>query len=786
MGKGRTLRVVSCVMLALVCLMPALCLERQSNLFLFGTLGVLLGSFAALVVLALSYGERAQRAIPLFELAGVALFCASFWFLLQAPDRVLEWVPPHWALYVPFLERVVLCSFGALSAFCLALTFWNGQLALRPLSGAKGSLLFGLLALCFIWGVLFEGFWFAVWLAPANQKLLSGLLSAAFAFCLYGLVALLCCKTSGALLKGGKGNAPILIVFYTAFFAAGQLSWGLLNRLWGSDSWNSELSLVCLILLLITVIFAFVRLRRFSEKPLDEVEPCVKDEFDDGWLAETFGLSAREGQAVSLVIKGLTSEEAAEKMGVKAPTVRTYLQRVYKKGGVQGLDELAFKITEARLLLPDASANEEDGDRGLPSSCRLPLSSATRSRLSFCLLFSFGLIVGLVLVPHSDFFGDMAWRVSQIHSQLMGLFLALAGGFVFALTYLGVRSWRIGLLVSSVADSLQHMSTWSCLLFALLLFASLASFSLWIALMAISAAAFVLCSILLLIASTVSEGKDNPGCSEQSVGGFGGARIVALLILFVMCGYAFEDAWRPATDDFTWWIQTVFLVVLVLCLAARVKDARFIWISLLFALFSVLGLGCGIRVALLVLILCFWFCLAAKGGSYSTPSALPSLVAVFGLSMLSARWFTDAWWDQMSYGYVSAVAHGGFWLIGAVVPAIELLFVAASFGSLIFLVVFERVSREAADPDLDESRVSLYLESRGLTSLESDVLLGLAQGKTGAKLAHELHYAAGTINTARWSAYKKLGIHNRDELIRLFESNGFALADGVVGSGRDS
>ncbi len=786
MGKRRTWRAVSCVMVALVCLMPVLCLERQSNLFLFGSLGMLLGSLAALAVLALSYGDKAQRAIPLLELAGIVLLCASLWFLLQTSDRTPDWVPSHWALYVPFLGRVALCAIGAVSAFCFALLSWNGKFALRPLNGIKGSLSLGLLILCFVWGALFEGFWFAVWLIPVGQEPFSGLLSAGFAFCLYGLLALFCCKASDVLLKENKGSAPILISFAMMFFAAGQLSWGLLNRLLGSSSWSFETSLICLILVLLTGIFSFVSFRRYIEKPLGEVEPCKEDELDYGWLVEAFGLSEREAQAASFVIEGMNSEEAAEKMGVKAPTVRTYLQRAYKKVGVQGLDELARKIKEVRPTLSEASAGKEEGDGGSPSPRRVRLSSTVRSRVSVCSIFSFGLIVGLALVPHSAFLGDAAWRVSQVHSQLAGLLLALLGGFVFILAYVGIRPRCFNVFSSSLAELRQRMNIGLCLLFVLLLFASLASLPLWIALMAIAAVVFASCSALLLLAPVGDEQGDGLDEHEPLVGSFEGARTVALFVLFSMCGYVFEDAWRPATDDFTWWIQTAFLVVLIFYLAMKVKKACFVWPSLLFAAFFVADLGCGIRVVLLVLVVSFWFCLVVEGKLHLSSGALPLCIAAFGLAMLAARWLTDAWWDQMSYDYVSAVSHGGFWLGGAVVPAVELLFVVASLGSLVCLAVLDKASQMTFDLALDETGMPLYFASRGLTSLESDVLIGLAKGKTGVKLAQELHYAVGTINAARWSAFKKLGIHSRDGLLRLLGANGFASVDGAANLRRNS
>ncbi|MDO4854871.1 MAG: helix-turn-helix transcriptional regulator [Coriobacteriia bacterium] len=785
MGGGQIWRIASCFMFAFVCLTPALCFGWDSNLFLFGTLGVLLGSLSSLVLLSLSCGGEVRRAIPALVFVGVILSCASAWFLIQPSGWASEWIPSHWIFYVPLLGRLALCATGAVAAFCLSLTFWDEQLVLRPSGGAEGSLLFGLLMLCFSWGLLLEGFWFFVWVIPADQILVAGLFSAVFAVCLYGVSAFLCRKASAVVLEGSKGFEPILISLVALFFAAGQLSWGLINRLWGTEFWSFEVSLVCLVLILFVDVFAFVRLRCFSGKPSCGAQMRKDDEPDKGWLAETFGLSDREAQAVSLAIKGMTSEESAEKMGVKAPTVRTYLQRAYKKAEVRGLDDLACKIAELRPSSSDASVAEIREEKRVLASRRLAISAPVQSWISLFLLFSFFSIIGLVLVPRSSFFGDSAWRVSQIHSQLVGLVLALAGGFVFLLAYVGARPRCFYLVAFALSASRQRIGSKFYLFLALVLFASLASSLLWFSLVLFFVIVFAVCSVLLgLSASAVNEEKDDCCCSQISVGRFGSVRIVALFILFAMCGYAFEDAWRPATDDFTWWIQAVFLAVLVLYLAAKVKDARLVWPSLFLALLSVVALGSGVRVALLALVVCFWFFLVVQGKASSSSSLFSLYVAVFGLAMLASRWLTDAWWDQMSYGYVSAVAHGGLWIGGAVVPAIEFLLVVAALGSLVCLVVLDGLSQETCSFEMDESGVSLYFASRGLTPLESDVLSGLAQGKTGTSLAQELHYAVGTINVARWSAFRKLGIHNRGDLVGLLEQNGFASGkDGVDRSG---
>ncbi len=62
-----------------------------------------------------------------------------------------------------------------------------------------------------------------------------------------------------------------------------------------------------------------------------------------------------------------------------------------------------------------------------------------------------------------------------------------------------------------------------------------------------------------------------------------------------------------------------------------------------------------------------------------------------------------------------------------------------------------------------------FLRSKGVGDLEAEVLTLSAQGYTRPQICDLLHIAAGTVNSSRASAYKKLGIHSKDELLRLLE-----------------
>ncbi len=76
----------------------------------------------------------------------------------------------------------------------------------------------------------------------------------------------------------------------------------------------------------------------------------------------------------------------------------------------------------------------------------------------------------------------------------------------------------------------------------------------------------------------------------------------------------------------------------------------------------------------------------------------------------------------------------------------------------------------ASEAPVDVStHTKAFLRSKGIGDLEAEVLTLSAQGYTRPQICDLLHIAAGTVNSCRASAYKKLGIHSKNELLRLLE-----------------
>ena len=99
--------------------------------------------------------------------------------------------------------------------------------------------------------------------------------------------------------------------------------------------------------------------------------------------------------------------------------------------------------------------------------------------------------------------------------------------------------------------------------------------------------------------------------------------------------------------------------------------------------------------------------------------------------------------------------------------------IVAVFAAVAAHAAYARIRdiRKLADVPTRDERLQGYLVSRGLNTVESQTVTLIAQGKTTAQMAKELHYSQGMINTARRSAYAKLGVNSIEGLLELFSQH---------------
>lgn len=106
---------------------------------------------------------------------------------------------------------------------------------------------------------------------------------------------------------------------------------------------------------------------------------------------------------------------------------------------------------------------------------------------------------------------------------------------------------------------------------------------------------------------------------------------------------------------------------------------------------------------------------------------------------------------------MAGAAKGALVLLGAAVLVVSALLAYQVLNGL-----------EIADPSChDERRVRAYLVSRGLSETQVSVAVLTMRGLSRSQVAVRLNIAGGTVNSARYQAYRVLGVHTRRELCRV-------------------
>jgi pimeloyl-ACP methyl ester carboxylesterase/DNA-binding CsgD family transcriptional regulator len=99
-------------------------------------------------------------------------------------------------------------------------------------------------------------------------------------------------------------------------------------------------------------------------------------------FAETLGLTRAEAGVALHLASGATQKEAAEALGLRPETVRTYAKQALAKAGVARAKDLARLAAETRALMRLASVAEPVFTRGAPAQLRL-MPRAGERRLAF-------------------------------------------------------------------------------------------------------------------------------------------------------------------------------------------------------------------------------------------------------------------------------------------------------------------------------------------------------------------------------------------------------------------
>lgn len=145
--------------------------------------------------------------------------------------------------------------------------------------------------------------------------------------------AFLLCASSGSS-SGCLFSSRLLIAAIGCSF--GILAWTCLGRVAKVSEAFSVPAALAIVALAAVALFAYWA---FSKRTTKADSRAISEEKADktdvrALRLSSFGLSPRELQAALLLLEGKSSEESAACMGIKAATVRSLLQRAYKKAGV--------------------------------------------------------------------------------------------------------------------------------------------------------------------------------------------------------------------------------------------------------------------------------------------------------------------------------------------------------------------------------------------------------------------------------------------------------------------
>lgn len=471
-------------------------------------------------------------------------------------------------------------------------------------------------------------------------------------------------------------------------------------------------------------------------------------------LAAIFGdqevaqLSEREWEALQNHLAGLSSADSAERMGLKASTVRAYLQRVYKKLDVADGEELGRAVAAAS----DAGAKEgamapaEDAGDDAKRARAEKLFTALAKCMACLALPTVLLVTGFLgcdaflgrALPFGCGLGFMVAAVVFWGGRGKGGFIsakslmALAGIVAFAVVSTGA-AWA-GLVEAGVEVALFVLAT---------------------------AGAFLVAIALLAPYREAQVG-------EAYV--FGGDERTGLLLMAVSAcvGMVFQAQWFLPDAPIAGMLLPACLVLI--WALSRVLFARRIWGNV-------------------VLIPTIIACLMNQSSAFVEAAVVLALL----LSLLAKVPFLSQWQSGcllclgagMSFGrlasnVVNDLTKTSSWLFGHTSPD-DPLFLMVGFGVsvAILLVVgwiafaFFRSMREeksvwewrASGRILSEWRIEAYFKAKGLNETQSTIAAKLAMGFLAAEISEAFYYSRATIDQSRTIAYAAMRVHDQAAFI---------------------
>lgn len=613
-----------------------------------------------------------------------------------------------------------------------------------------------------------------------------------------------------------------------ASLALGEIAWNLIARC-GNAIENiilvapvASVSLASLELFLICLVFKPWPATKANEDVLGSMANRESSSRQNELFAKC-GLTDRETQAAKLALQGMSSNEAAETIGVKASTVRTYLHRAYQKLKVENLDELrklcgiepapeeqaAQQAKEASL---DVLANKQPALDG-QTSPKVSQAVSGKLKLGQVLLV---LVAGMLLLPH-QYVGTVAsWNSS--HSAIIGCGLGLmtAAGLLclmqqksakvklsrkagalclVALLFSGlafagaqyafaheiqfasqsVQLFLIGIAgmvfafcfglstsIESHRPKLRPTAAGAtCVIALALLPISYLNDLTWLLLSVLSLAAYICFKVFSLVK-----------CEMQATAETDTTRLpMPDTCLFVVAALPFGviagELWRGLQNPLLLAIYLVFLIASIAFFAYRQKGSATPKVTAVFclAILASLAIAAGLPHALLIL------CALAFFGVNRPASAKAFIILGIGAGFAFGRLGFDTWRDLLGASFTTTESFGTNVAAAAVAPAIIAIAAVLSLACIFYLTSLYTHNNTACYDASKEERDILFLRSRGINELEAAILAKIAQGSTGPQIARSMHYSPGAVNSLRAHAYRALNVHSKQELMELLSQN---------------
>lgn len=636
---------------------------------------------------------------------------------------------------------------------------------------------------------------------------------------------LLCVCLFGPRKRPSDRSFSSRLIVSTIGCSFGMLTWTCLGRIVKtSDFVSPQVAFES-----VAVVVAAALVYRLLAKRLAGSDSCNNSETSasegDIWTSRlsSFGLSPRELEASLLLLEGKNSESAAACMGIKAATVRSLLQRAYKKAGVSNGTEFLSACGKEAMQVCSSSVQADEPKLKTEVAEGVAIARSLVAPTAFCFVTTCFLPSNL---PYSG------WGIGREFVYGLGLGLLVAG-FVVASVASGFicvkgesrskHAWSIGLLlcVFAVASSyfavslhLRPLSAeWekaaafgASFLFAVLCVWVIFSVArhrgeqtagikrveicAWITgacVFAVTRAipgsfAFVCFALAVGLGFLTAWALRGIRLEfEKSPGVFGMESpfaMAALLFAAMTCGFLWEEAWRNegyfSLMDFGSAFCAAACVAVVTLLG---KPQKYAVVSILAASFLSLALlVVGPTSALVVLFALTAVCMVRRSvrERLFDWQGVGGALFAFGMGFIAGDILINHIGDRLGFGYRAPLFDFLPEGDGARIVALcisSMLFSAAFLSVVTYCIYLRRFATrshvlESLSRSADERMVG-YLVGRGLSDPHARIVADIAQGKTSGEIIRTRFYSRGSVNDARRKGYALLGVRSQEELARL-------------------